>query len=75
MKQHTQITNGNDTTNDQVDDRNAAVPHGGLPVQTDLRAGLAWDEIDDQTADLWEQVAERVNGMVSLGTDSNLSQL
>lgn len=71
MKQHTQITNGNDTTNDQVDDRNAAVPHGGLPVQTDLRAGLAWDEIDDQR----EQVAERVNGMVSLGTDSNLSQL
>ena len=26
---------------------------GGLPVRTDLRAGLAWDDLDDQAAALW----------------------
>ncbi|MEZ4868162.1 MAG: hypothetical protein R3C14_42940 [Caldilineaceae bacterium] len=34
---------------------------GGLPVRTDLRAGLAWDEIDDQAISLWNQLTDAVS--------------
>lgn len=38
---------------------------GGLPVRTDLRAGLAWDDLDDQAAALWQQPSAAVSNAVS----------
>ena len=38
---------------------------GGLPVRTDLRAGLAWDDLDDQAAALWQQLSDSVSNAVS----------
>jgi hypothetical protein len=32
------------------------LPHGGLPVRTTLRAGLAWDDLDDQAQALWDKL-------------------
>jgi len=31
-------------------------PVGGLPVRTNLRAGLAWDDLDDQASALWSKL-------------------
>ncbi len=33
---------------------------GGLPVRTNLRAGLAWDDLDDQAQALWQQLTSAV---------------
>lgn len=33
---------------------------GGLPVRTNLRAGLAWDDLDDQAKALWQQLTSSV---------------
>ena len=40
-------------------------PAGGLPVRTDLRAGLAWDDLDDQAKNLWNQLSTAVTNLVS----------
>ena len=40
----------------------------GLPVRTNLRAGLAWDDLDDQAAALWGKLTSAVS---SLTTDSS----
>jgi hypothetical protein len=41
----------------------AALPvFGGLPVRTNLRAGLAWDDLDDQAISLFNQLKEAVAG-------------
>ncbi|MCB0157306.1 MAG: hypothetical protein KDD83_04190 [Caldilineaceae bacterium] len=45
-------------------------PAAGLPVRTDLRAGLAWDDLDDQAKNLWNQISSAVTNAVSGGTDS-----
>lgn len=44
---------------------------GGLPVRTDLRAGLAWDELDDKAIDLWNQLSSAVSNAVNNVTDSS----
>ena len=48
---------------------------GGLPVRTDLRAGLSWDELDDQAAALWQQLTTSISNAVSSvsGSSSNTS--
>lgn len=38
---------------------------GGLPMQTNLRAGLAWDDLDDQAAALWQQLTSSVSKAIS----------
>jgi len=38
----------------------------GLPVRTNLRAGLAWDDLDDQAASLWNSLT----GAISKAADS-----
>ena len=40
-------------------------PAAGLPVRTDLRAGLAWDDLDDQAKSLWNQLSTAVTNLVS----------
>jgi hypothetical protein len=42
---------------------------GGLPVRSHLRAGLAWDDIDDQAKALWGKLTTAVSGATS-GTPS-----
>lgn len=42
--------------------------NGGLAVRTNLRAGLAWDDLDDQAAALWSKLTSAVS---SLTTDSS----
>lgn len=39
--------------------RQSIVP-GGLPVRTDLRAGLSIEEIQQQLSDLWNQLPNSV---------------
>ena len=34
---------------------------GGLPVRTNLRAGLAWDDLDDQAKALWGKLTSAVS--------------
>lgn len=46
---------------------------GGLAVRTNLRAGLAWDDLDDQAAALWSKLTSAVSGAVSSVTDSATS--
>jgi hypothetical protein len=38
--------------------RDANAPIGDLPVRTNLRAGLAWDDPDDHAIAVWYQVKE-----------------
>jgi hypothetical protein len=33
---------------------------GGLAVRTNLRAGLAWDDLDDQAKELWSKLTNAV---------------
>jgi hypothetical protein len=41
---------------------------GGLRVRTNLRAGLAWDDLDDQAAALWSKLT---NSIASLTNSSS----
>jgi len=48
---------------------------GGLPVRTNLRAGLAWDDLDDQAAALWGKLTGAVSNATSaLTTGSDASK-
>lgn len=38
---------------------------GGLPVRTNLRAGLAWDDLDDKAKELWGKLTSAVSGATS----------
>jgi hypothetical protein len=40
-------------------------PIGSLPVRTNLRAGLAWDDLDDQAAALWGKLTNAVSNATS----------
>jgi hypothetical protein len=54
------------------DQRAVTTPTGGLPVRTNLRAGLAWDDLDDQAKALWEKLTGAVNTAVA-GTSGDSS--
>lgn len=41
------------------------VRSGGLPVRTNLRAGLAWDNLDDQATALWGKLTGAVSNASS----------
>lgn len=44
----------------------------GFPVRTSLRAGLAWDDLDDKAKELWNQLTSSVtNAVNSLTTASD----
>ncbi|MFM7173180.1 MAG: hypothetical protein ACKO4U_09130 [Caldilinea sp.] len=47
---------------------------GGVPVRTNLHAGLSWEELEQQLGSLWEQVSATVSGAVSsLGNNGSSS--
>lgn len=37
----------------------------GLPVHTNLRAGLAWGDLDDKAQELWSSLTNAVSGAAS----------
>jgi len=38
---------------------------GGLPVRSDLRAGLSLEEVQQQISELWEQLSNSVSNTLS----------
>lgn len=47
------------------------MPHcGGLPVRTNLRAGLAWDDLDDQAISLFNKLKDAVAGAAQNVSDA-----
>ena len=44
--------------------------HGGLPVRTNLRAGLAWDDLDDKAQELFGKLSNAVSGLLG-GNDTS----
>ena len=65
MKQTTQATTPHCQT-----EHNATIPVGGLAMRTDLRAGLAWDDLNDKAQELWGNLTNAVSNLAS-GTDSS----
>lgn len=50
------------------------VVQGGLPVRTNLRAGLAWDDIDDRAQALWGKLTNAVSNAtnaLTAGSDTS----
>ena len=43
------------------------VMNGGLAVRTNLRAGLAWDDLDDQAKSLWDKLTNAVSTLTTSG--------
>jgi hypothetical protein len=43
---------------------------GGLRVRTNLRAGLAWDDLDDQAAALWGKLTSSIASLTNSSSDS-----
>jgi hypothetical protein len=43
---------------------------GGLPVRTNLRAGLAWDDLDDKAQELFGKLSNAVSGLLG-GNDAS----
>ncbi len=58
------------TTNNAQEQHTAAPVFGGLPVRTNLRAGLAWDDLDDQAISLFNQLKDAVAGAVQNVSDA-----
>ncbi|MCB0063661.1 MAG: hypothetical protein KDE19_16170 [Caldilineaceae bacterium] len=46
-------------------ERTATNPVGGLTVRTDLRAGLAWDDLDDKAQELWSNLTNTINNLTT----------
>jgi hypothetical protein len=44
-----------------------------LPVRTNLRAGLAWDDLDDQAKALWNSLTGAVSNAANSVTGSTTS--
>jgi hypothetical protein len=44
-----------------------------LRVRTNLRAGLAWDDLDDKASEWWNKLTSAVSGAVSNLTGGNKS--
>lgn len=40
-------------------------PINGFPVRTNLRAGLAWDDLDDKAKALWGQLTSAITSATS----------
>ena len=65
MKKTTQMLIENDHS-----ERELVTPSGGLPIRTDLRAGLAWDDLDDKAQELWGSLTNSLSGLTG-GTDAS----
>lgn len=69
MNQTTQSTNRQTSVGKHSDE--AMIPlRGGLPVRTNLRAGLAWDDLDDKAQELFSKLTNAVSGLLG-GNDAS----
>ncbi|MCX6048173.1 MAG: hypothetical protein NT075_23990 [Chloroflexi bacterium] len=69
MKKRLQISNT------RSDECQTTTFSGGLAVRTNLRAGLAWDDLDDQASALWGKLTSAVSNATSaLSTGSDASK-
>lgn len=53
-----------------IDANKATMPTGGLPMRTDLRAGLAWDDLDDKAQELFNNLTNTLSGLLG-GNDAS----
>ena len=58
------------TTSQLPTEHNVTTPVGGLAVRTDLRAGLAWDDLDNRAQELWGNLTNAINNLTG-GTESS----
>jgi len=56
-----QPSNRDNYRNQQDENRARNVGQGGLAVRTNLRAGLAWDDLDDKALELWNSLTTAVS--------------
>lgn len=79
MKQPKLFTNAviatgptNETTNNEIANSdtinnletvNHGLAAGGLRMRTDLRAGLAWDDLDDKAQELWSNLTASLSNL------------
>ena len=66
MNQTTQSTNSQTSVGNRSDE----ALRGGLPVRTNLRAGLAWDDLDDKAQELFGKLTNAVSGLLG-GNDTS----
>lgn len=72
------VTNSNTQHGQSLSGQSLRNPaRGGLPVRTNLRAGLAWDDLDDQAAAWWNKLSSAVSnaaGTLTATTGSDASK-
>jgi hypothetical protein len=59
--------------NEQQTTTPAGRVRSGLTVHSNLRGGLAWDQLDDQAAAFWKQLTDNFAGM-SMSPNATTSQ-
>lgn len=47
--------------------------NGGLAVRTNLRAGLAWDDLDDQAKALWDKLTNAISALTASNDTTSTS--
>ncbi len=57
------MKNSTEITINQINDKKALAPTGGLLVRTGLRAGLAWDDLDDKAQELWGSLTSSLSSL------------
>ncbi|MEZ4678310.1 MAG: hypothetical protein R2932_29255 [Caldilineaceae bacterium] len=72
MKATTKLTNDVCKTDHHEQDAGNALATGGLRLRTDLRAGLSWDNLDDQAQQLWSNLTNALSSLTG-GTDTSSS--
>lgn len=69
MNHTTQSTNSQTSVGNRSDEAIRSL-RGGLPVRTNLRAGLAWDDLDDKAQELFGKLTNAVSGLLG-GNDTS----
>lgn len=63
MKSTNAITNVLPCAKEQSPVQHEVAGNGGLSIRTGLRAGLAWDDLDDQAQALWSNLTNTLSGL------------
>ena len=69
MQDITQITTKLNSAKQNIIDHSqrdeAIAPVAGLPIRTDICAGLAWDDVGDKAQELWGNLSGAVRSLTS----------
>ncbi len=60
-------------SNTRRDEYAVNAPSGGLAVRTNLRAGLAWNDLDDKAKEIWSSLTGAVSNATPSITGSTTS--